>query len=118
MNEQSATPQSNRDWGNTAEDYAKFRPGFPDSFYARLTSTGIIRRGLRVLDVGTGTGTLARNLALRGCEVCALDIAAPMMEQAKRLDCEAGVNVRYSLGKAEQTGLPDASFDAVTAGTC
>lgn len=34
------------------------------------------------------------------------------------MDAEAGVSVGYVAARAEQTGLPDPSFDAVTAGRC
>lgn len=118
MNEQTSTPRVTRNWGNAAEDYAKFRHGFPQSFYDRLASMGLIRPGIRVLDVGTGTGTLARNLAQRGCEVSALDVAPAMLAQAQRLDREAGVNIQYFNCKAEEISFSDASFDLVTAGTC
>lgn len=110
--------QHHRDWGNAAEDYARFRRGFPESFYHRVTGTGVIRSGIRVLDLGTGTGTVARNLAQRGCEVTAVDVASEMIDQAKRLDRESNVNVSYFNRKAEETGLSQESFDLVTAGTC
>jgi len=50
--------------------------------------------------------------------VTALDPAEKMMEQARALDAEAGVQVRYVVGKAEETGLAEKSFDVVTAGQC
>ena len=70
------------------------------------------------LDLGTGTGTLARGFALRGCHVTGIDPSAQMLEQAKELDQQAGVEVEYRVAKAEATRLPDASFDIVTAGQC
>lgn len=106
------------DFGKTASDYGRHRAGFPDEFFDRLSATGILRAGMRALDLGTGTGTLARGLALRGCEVVGLDRAAPLMEQAAELDRNAGVVVRYLNAAAEDTGLPAASFDLVTAGQC
>jgi len=106
------------DFGKTASDYAKHRAGFPDLFFDRLFKDGIVARGARVLDLGTGTGTVARGLAKRGCLVTGLDPSEPLLEQAKRLDQDAGVAVRYVQGRAEQTHLPDKSFDVVTAGQC
>ncbi|MDO8433461.1 MAG: methyltransferase domain-containing protein [Candidatus Binatus sp.] len=106
------------DFGKTAEDYGRHRAGFPDEFFERLASMGIVRAGMRALDLGTGTGTIARGLALRGCEVTALDRSEPLMEQARELDREAGVVVNYVVAAAEETGLPAASFDVVTAGQC
>jgi Methyltransferase domain len=55
---------------------------------------GIVRAGMRTLDLGTGTGTVARSPAQRGCESTGLDRSAPLMEQAQALDrarAEAGV---------------------------
>jgi SAM-dependent methyltransferase len=106
------------DFGKTASDYGRFRAGFPDSFFDRLVSQDVLKSGLRALDVGTGTGTVARGLALRGCEVTGLDKSAEMIEQAKRLDQSAGLQIVYLIGSAEATGLPGASFDLVTAGQC
>jgi SAM-dependent methyltransferase len=106
------------DFGKTASDYGRHRAGFPDEFFDRLAAMGILRAGMRALDLGTGTGTVARGLALRGCEVVGLDRSAPLMEQAAELDRSAGVVVTYVNEPAEDTGLPAAEFDLVTAGQC
>lgn len=106
------------DFGQTAQDYAKHRAGFPNTFFEKLSTFGIGERDQRVLDLGTGTGTLARGFALRGCEVTALDLAPELLEQAKRLDHEADVSVKYLVAKAEETGLSDGVFEVVSAGQC
>ncbi len=106
------------DFGKTADDYGRHRAGFPDEFFERLKSLGILRAGMRALDLGTGTGTVARGLALRGCEVTGLDRSTPLMEQAAELDRGAGVVVKYVNAAAEETGITTAEFDLVTAGQC
>jgi SAM-dependent methyltransferase len=106
------------DFGKTAQDYGRYRAGFPLAFFDRLSTFGIGTAGQRVLDLGTGTGTLARGFALYGCQVTGLDRSAPLLEEAKRLDQEAGVTIHYVVATAEETGLPTTSFDVVTAGQC
>src|SRR5271168_2799705 len=106
------------DFGKTAGDYAKHRAGFPDAFFERLRSMDVIRAGMKALDLGTGTGTVARGLASHGLEVTGLDKSTALMEQAKLLDAEAGVAVRYLERTAEATGFPDRRLDLVTAGQC
>ncbi len=108
--------QSN--YGVTAHDYARHRAGFPASFFARLEDMGLFAQPRRVLDLGTGTGTLARNFARRGHEVTGLDISPDMMAQARALGEEQGVNVTYVEGRSEKIPFADASFDIVTAGQC
>jgi hypothetical protein len=54
----------NIDFGRTAGDSGRHRAGFPDSMFERLTQYGVGLRGQRVVDVGTGTGTVARGFAL------------------------------------------------------
>ncbi|MDQ6811741.1 MAG: methyltransferase domain-containing protein [Actinomycetota bacterium] len=106
------------DFGRTAYDYARHRAGFPPELLTRLAVQGIARPGARVVDLGTGTGSLARLFAQHGCEVIGVDIAASLLEQAKRLDREAGVQIEYIQASAEATGLPEGSFDVVSAGQC
>ena len=106
------------DFGKTAGDYAKHRAGFPDAFFERLATMGIIRAGMKALDLGTGTGTVARGLARSGLEVTGLDKSTALMEQAKLLDADAGVAVRYVERTAEATEFPDASLEVVTPGQC
>jgi len=111
----------NVNWDSTADDYASFRAGFPDEFYARLAACGIVsgaQAQKRALDLGTGTGTLARALALRGWRVTGLDISADMIGAARRLDAAGGVDIDYVIARSEATGLPAALFDLVSAGTC
>jgi SAM-dependent methyltransferase len=106
------------DFGKAAADYGKHRAGFPPEFFDRLAAMGIVRAGTRTLDLGTGTGTIARSLAQRGCESTGLDRSAPLMEEARLIDREAGATARYIEAAAEDTGFPEASFDLVIAGQC
>lgn len=107
------------DFGKTATDYGRYRAGFPPELFQRLYQQfGIGAAGQRLLDVGTGTGTLARGFAKQGAIVTGLDKAMPLMQEAERLDAEAGVSITYREGAAEATDLPDQSFDVVSAGQC
>jgi ubiquinone/menaquinone biosynthesis C-methylase UbiE len=74
--------------------------------------------GQRVVDMGTGTGAVARGFARRGCVVTGLDPARAMLDQARRLDAEAGLSVTYRVGNAEATGLGSGCWDVVAAGQC
>jgi SAM-dependent methyltransferase len=106
------------EFGKTAEDYARHRAGFPESLFDRLVTFGIGRSGQEVVDVGTGTGTVARNFALRGCRVVGIDPSPEMTDQSRQLDAEAGVHVDYRVATAEATGLPGSAYDVFSAGQC
>jgi len=106
------------DFGCTADDYARHRAGFPDSFFDRLRHDGLATAGMRALDLGTGTGTVARGLARLGLNVTGLDPSAQMLAQARALDADAGVVVAQVAARAEATGQADDSFDLVVAGQC
>ena len=111
-----ALPQVN--FGATAQDYGRWRAGFPQSFFKRLFAETWVEAGDAVLDLGTGTGTIARGLALRGCHTTGLDSEQHLLTEAARLDREAFTGVTYVEGRAEATGLPADTFDVVTAGQC
>jgi ubiquinone/menaquinone biosynthesis C-methylase UbiE len=50
--------------------------------------------------------------------VIGIDPAPALLEKARELDRAAGVEVTYRVATAEDTGLPGASYDLVTAGQC
>ena len=106
------------DFGRTAGDYATHRVGFPEGFFELLRKRSYALPGRCALDLGCGTGTVARGLARIGLEVTGLDPAQPLLDQAKALDGAAGVHVAYVCGRAEAPPFADQSFDLVTAGQC
>lgn len=105
-------------FGRTASDYGRHRAGFPDEFFDRIQNRGLIPNGTRLLDLGTGTGTIARGMAQRGCITSALDISEQLIATSKQLDNQVNVQITYHIASAEETGLADESFDVVTAGQC
>lgn len=111
----ASDPKFTADFGKTADDYARHRAAYPDWLFERLMRRGIARPGMRALDLATGTGYLARGLAQRGLTVTGVDVSARMIEAAKALDAAQGVRMAYVAGNAQETGLPDASFELVTA---
>lgn len=106
------------DWGHASADYARYRAGYPPSFFNRITALGIGLPNQRILDLGTGTGNLAREFACRGCKVTGIDISEVQIAEAGRLAAEQGTQVDFRVASAEQTGLPDRSFDVITASQC
>ncbi|MGA3221937.1 MAG: class I SAM-dependent methyltransferase [Acidimicrobiales bacterium] len=106
------------EFAKTAADYGGHRAGFPSSLFDRLAAFGVGRAGQDVVDVGTGTGTLARGFARRGCRVVGIDPAPEMLAQARQLDAQEGADVEYRVATAEATGLATASCDAFSAGQC
>lgn len=106
------------DWGRTSSDYAAHRPGPPASFYERLKALGIGLRGQRILDLGTGTGLLARQFARQGARVVGVDIAENQVEAARRLAAEEKLDAVFAVAPAEDTRQAAGAFDAVTASQC
>jgi demethylmenaquinone methyltransferase/2-methoxy-6-polyprenyl-1,4-benzoquinol methylase len=68
--------------------------------------------GSTALDVATGTGDLAIELARRGAEVTGSDFAPGMLEIAR----QKAPGLRFEEGDALKLAYPDDSFDAVTVG--
>jgi SAM-dependent methyltransferase len=77
-----------------------------------------LRPGLRLLDVGCGPGTLTIDLASRVApgEVVGIDVAASVVEEARRRAAEAAVpNVSFEALDLRDDSLEPASFDVVHA---
>ena len=106
------------DWGRASEDYAKFRDIYPEEFYKKITEAGLCIKGQRVLDLGTGTGVLPRNLYKYGAEFTGADISENQIMQARRLSKEAGMDIEYIVSSAEDIDFPDGNFDVITACQC
>ncbi len=108
----------NIDFGRTADDYARHRAGFPPELFRRLQAFDVGLPGQRLLDIGSGTGTLARGFAARGADALALDKAAPLLAAARRLAQDTGMGLMLVQGVAEALPFHANSFDVVTAGQC
>jgi SAM-dependent methyltransferase len=106
------------DFGKTVADYARYRAGFPPELFERLAHMGLGLPGQKLLDLGTGTGALARVFAKAGCNVTGLDPSVELLTKAREMDAEVNVAVSYIEGTAEKTGLPNAAVDVVTAAVC
>ena len=72
--------------------------------------------GSTVLDVATGTGLVARELAARQLNVVGLDQSAAMVARGRRaVDAEGlGERIRFVAGQAQALPFGDDAFDALT----
>lgn len=104
------------DWGKTSSDYAKFRDIYPPEFYEKIISRNLCISGQNILDIGTGTGVLPRNMYKYGAKWTAVDISENQIEQAKILS--KNMDIDYFAMPAENINFADNSFDAITACQC
>jgi ubiquinone/menaquinone biosynthesis C-methylase UbiE len=91
------------EWDSTRVSRERLTP-----MIAALDATGA---PTRALDVGTGTGAVARLISERwpGAEVTGVDVSPGMIAEARRLGSE-----RYDIGDASALPYEDAAFDLVT----
>jgi demethylmenaquinone methyltransferase/2-methoxy-6-polyprenyl-1,4-benzoquinol methylase len=96
--------------------------GLHHDWRRRATDLAQVPRGGRALDLATGTGDLALELATRvgpGGEVVGVDFSERMLELARiKADARSasldGARVRFESGNALALGFPDGEFDAAT----
>ena len=78
----------------------------------RAADLAVVGPGSTALDVATGTGDMAVELARRGAEVTGMDFAPAMLEIARR----KAPGLRFEEGDAMELAYPDGVFDAATVG--
>jgi len=75
------------------------------------------RSGMRILDVATGTGMVAFELASRGADVVGLDQSEAMLDLARaklRAAPELHDRLSFVVGEAEELPFSDGEFDALS----
>lgn len=95
-------------------DYVKYRPSYPEAAIDWLEDRGTLGPGVKVADVGAGTGIWTDQLRQRGYPVWAVEPNAPMREVAVDAFADSSI-VTVVDGSAEHTKLPEATFELVTA---
>src|SRR5262245_31202663 len=86
----------------------------------RFLSYCTLPAGSRCLDLGCGTGAIARQLHAQGHQVVAVDASAPMIRKFQREVTEASnatmppIEIRCATNFEVLRCLPDRSFDLIT----
>jgi SAM-dependent methyltransferase len=79
----------------------------------RLVEACRIAPGMRVLDVGAGTGNASIPAAQRGATVTASDLTPELLEAGRRRAEGAGVELEWAEADAERLPFEDESYDVV-----
>jgi SAM-dependent methyltransferase len=99
-----------------AEQYAKFRPSYPDAALDFIISHCDFGPRSLLVDVGCGTGISTRLFAERGIPLLGIEPNDEMLQQAAATPVPPGCPTpNYRKGRAEETGMSDRCVDAVLA---
>ena len=80
---------------------------------ARLVRHAGVKQGVRVLDVGCGTGVVAITAARLGARVTGIDLTPQLLERARENSRTAGVDVEWLEADVEELPFEKAQFDIV-----
>jgi len=72
----------------------------------------------RVLDIGTGTGVLPRNMYKYGAKWTGTDISPEQIEQTKILADDSKLKIDFQAVPTEQIEFEKENFDVITACQC
>mgnify|MGYP002508084083 CR=1 FL=1 len=101
-------------FGNVAQNYAKFRNDLPVELLESLNVRGIHFKAKKIADLGCGTGILCRALYHEGAEVVGIEPAIQLIEEAKIIDQAEDAHIEYYNQFSESTSLPENTYDIVT----
>ena len=99
-----------RRFSSRADDYARFRPDYPDDAIRRILAGLGKPEDLVVVDLGAGTGISSRRLASHGVRVIAIE----PNEEMRRL-AAPHPRVEFREGTAESIPFADSSVDLLAA---
>jgi 2-polyprenyl-3-methyl-5-hydroxy-6-metoxy-1,4-benzoquinol methylase len=74
--------------------------------------------GSKVIDMGTGCGVVALEMARMGFDVDAMDCNPDLIKAAEELADEMGLKVNFILGDVTEPGLSEKSYDIVLSRNC
>ena len=105
-------------WTGRSEDFARLREEELNSEMAGLWLKELEKglpegEGLRILDVGTGCGFFSVLLAKLGHQVTGIDLTPAMIEKAKQIARERGVEADFEVMDAEHPDFPEGTFDVI-----
>ncbi|WP_278261955.1 class I SAM-dependent methyltransferase [Nocardia sp. AG03] len=102
-----------RHFDTHAEVYDRARPPYPEQLWQRLRSLGVLRPGLRVLDLGAGSGLATAPLVREGATVTAVEPGATLAHRLRQRLPSVTVHV----ATAETVPLEPVAFDLAVAAT-
>jgi len=100
----------NKFW-NSKKDMSKVYPSSPSVLKAILSMGSV--KGLKILEVGAGTGRDSLELAKAGAKVFILDYSEESLKIAGELATQAPENLSLVQGNAFNSPFPDETFDIV-----
>jgi SAM-dependent methyltransferase len=95
-----------------AAEYARLLDPTLAGLVERMAELADVRPGVKLLDLATGTGTVARAAAARGATVVGVDVSAPMLAVARELSPE----IDFRMADAHSLRFSGGEFDVVACG--
>jgi len=102
-----------REYWDRTKEHAFFKNDEEEKAWRNSLLKEFGSKTLKILDVGTGNGSLALVLAGMGHDVVGIDISEGMLSVARKKAEERGVNPDLRIGDAESLEFEDGCFDAV-----
>jgi SAM-dependent methyltransferase len=96
-----------------AETYQRARPPYPQALWDRMRELEVLRPGVRVIELGAGTGEATTRLIEAGAEVVAVEPGRALAARLRRRCPRA----RIVVARAEDAAMDEAQFDLAVAAT-
>ena len=108
-------PERARSFDAWADDYDRYRPGYPDVLFYEIWTRLALPEHPRVVDLGAGTGRASLAMAALGWRVTAVEPGKPMLDVLRAQAANQGLVLATVQASAEATGLDPACADVATA---
>lgn len=108
----STNPKSGLSWGSVGVRYDLISQGLSDAIEHCLSYLNV-QLGDHVLDIATGTGWTARQLAQKGIRVTAIDFSPELIDAAQELSKKEKLKIDFHVGDGESLSFDNHSFDQV-----